>query len=890
MGTPLVGQRLGSYEITSLLGSGGMGEVYRARDVTLGRDVAIKILPELFALDAERRARFEREARVLAALNHPHIGAIYGFEQRSGIHALVLELVEGESLANRLRLGPLPIPDALALARQIADALHAAHEKGIIHRDLKPSNILVSRDGGVKVVDFGLAKAALDDPGSDLSHSPTITAGGTRAGVLLGTAAYMSPEQARGRRIDKRTDVWAFGCVLYELLTGRKAFDGASVSDTLAGVLEREPDWSALPRRMPAAVHRVLRRCLAKDPRRRLHDIADARLELDDGLDNTADSDATAVPSQPSRARMASWMLVAIAAGAAAAAAALLALMPRSAATVTRFTLALSDEAEFTGGMALSPDGRTLVYSAVDSAGRRLFRRALDSLESIPIRGTEGGNFPFFSPDGASVAFLVDRHIRRVPLQGGVAARIADAAASRGGAVWLPDDTIVFGAEGQGLMRVAASGGEIRDLTRLDTARGELEHRSPAVTPNGRAVSFTVHYGGRDSQRAHAVSLESGQRTELVQGNGACFLASGHIVFQRGGSLWVAPFNESALKLTVAPVAMVERVGIALDWSPKVALAANGSLAYATGGEPYPPRTLLWVDKKGREQPIDAPGRSWYWPQVSPDGSRIGVHIMDPINMDAWIYELDHGPLVRMTYHPHQDGYPLWSPDGKQVVFWSRQGGGPGDLYLRSADLTGDDVRLTVSRDFTYYTPFAWADGGKLLVFQAASRETGLGIGIMPIDGTQGPRLIVDGPADEAKPAMSPNGRWIAYESNVSGKAEVYVQPFPGLDGRWQVSSQGGAAPLWSPAGDELFYRNGPAVVSVPVETAGRTFRYGNPRVLFDGPYVLERMGQGDARSYDLAPDGQRFLMIKEPAPPTTEIVIIENWIEEVKRLVPARR
>jgi Tol biopolymer transport system component len=890
MGTPLVGQRLGSYEITSLLGSGGMGEVYRARDVTLGRDVAIKILPELFALDAERRARVEREARVLAALNHPHIGAIYGFEQRSGIHALVLELVEGESLANRLRLGPLPIPDALALARQIADALHAAHEKGIIHRDLKPSNILVSRDGGVKVVDFGLAKAALDDPGSDLSHSPTITAGGTRAGVLLGTAAYMSPEQARGRRIDKRTDVWAFGCVLYELLTGRKAFDGASVSDTLAGVLEREPDWSALPRRMPAAVHRVLRRCLAKDPRRRLHDIADARLELDDGLDNTADSDATAVPSQPSRARMASWMLVAIAAGAAAAAAALLALMPRSAATVTRFTLALSDEAEFTGGMALSPDGRTLVYSAVDSAGRRLFRRALDSLESIPIRGTEGGNFPFFSPDGASVAFLVDRHIRRVPLQGGVAARIADAAASRGGAVWLPDDTIVFGAEGQGLMRVAASGGEIRDLTRLDTARGELEHRSPAVTPNGRAVSFTVHYGGRDSQRAHAVSLESGQRTELVQGNGACFLASGHIVFQRGGSLWVAPFNESALKLTVAPVAMVERVGIALDWSPKVALAANGSLAYATGGEPYPPRTLLWVDKKGREQPIDAPGRSWYWPQVSPDGSRIGVHIMDPINMDAWIYELDHGPLVRMTYHPHQDGYPLWSPDGKQVVFWSRQGGGPGDLYLRSADLTGDDVRLTVSRDFTYYTPFAWADGGKLLVFQAASRETGLGIGIMPIDGTQGPRLIVDGPADEAKPAMSPNGRWIAYESNVSGKAEVYVQPFPGLDGRWQVSSQGGAAPLWSPAGDELFYRNGPAVVSVPVETAGRTFRYGNPRVLFDGPYVLERMGQGDARSYDLAPDGQRFLMIKEPAPPTTEIVIIENWIEEVKRLVPARR
>src|SRR5687767_3046906 len=394
MGTEMVGQRLGPYEVVGLLGSGGMGEVYRARDTALGRDVAIKILPEAFALDAERRARFEREARMLAALNHPHIGAIYGFEQRDSVHGLVLELVEGETLAHHLRAGPLPVREALTVARQIAEALEAAHEKGIVHRDLKPSNVILSRQGAVKVLDFGLAKAGLDESAADLSHSPTITIGGTRAGVLLGTAAYMSPEQARGKVVDKRTDVWAFGCVLFELLTGRMAFGGDTVSDTLARILERTPDWTALPPATPSNVRRLLQRCLEKDPRRRLHDIADARIEIEDALEKPAEVSTAGERSPASRLRIAGWAGAAAAGGALIALLAIRTMTAPSPEAVTRFTVSLPDSVEYGFGMALSPDGRTLVYSGADATGRRLYRRPLDSLESSPIRGTEGATLP----------------------------------------------------------------------------------------------------------------------------------------------------------------------------------------------------------------------------------------------------------------------------------------------------------------------------------------------------------------------------------------------------------------------------------------------------------------------------------------------------------------
>jgi serine/threonine-protein kinase len=539
-------------------------------------------------------------------------------------------------------------------------------------------------------------------------------------------------------------------------------------------------------------------------------------------------------------------------------------------------------------GLALSPDGRTLVYSGTGHDGIHLYKRTLDALESVPIRGAEGGRLPFFSPDGVWVGFSAGRALKKVPLKGGVATTVSEAAGGQGAATWLSDDTIVFATEGRGLMRIPASGGEPRQVTVLDRERGELEHRWPIVLPGDRTVLFTVHYGGQDSQRVHVVSLQSGQRAALVQGNGARFLPAGRIAFQRSGSIWVAPFDETRLELTGPPTAVLEGIGIGPDWSPIVGVGRDGSLAYAAGAaEPYPPRTLVWVDRTGHEEPVDAPARAWFWPQISPDGRRLGFHIMDPVNMDAWIYELDHGPLVRMTYHATQDGFPLWTPDGKLVAFWSRQAGDVANLYLRSADLTGTEKRLTTSGNTQ--APVCWAREGKLLVFQEDSPKTKADIGVVPIEGVPTPQMIIRGPADEQNPAMSPDGRWIAYQSNFSGRWEVYVQPFPGLDGRWQVSTQGGLTPTWHPNGRELFYRSARAMMGVPVETTGTSFKHSNPKVLFEGSYVADGTTVVDGRNYVLRPDGERFLMMKEERRSEPRIVVISNWIEELKRLVPTR-
>ena len=446
-------------------------------------------------------------------------------------------------------------------------------------------------------------------------------------------------------------------------------------------------------------------------------------------------------------------------------------------------------------------------------------------------------------------------------------------------ATWLPDGTIVFAQEGSGLLAVPVAGGAVRQLTSIDHEHGELEHLGPIAVPGGRAVSFTVHYGARDTQRVHAVSLDSGARSLLVEGNGARFLPSGHIVFQRLGSLWAARFDPARLALTSPPAAVLDDVGIGPLWSPTVGAAENGSFAYATGAQPFTPHTLVWVDRTGREQPIAVPARSWYWPQVSPDGKRLGFHDMDPVNMDVWIYDLEQPALIRMTFDPRQDGYPLWSPDGKQIAFWSRQHGDAANLYVRSADLIGSDRRLTTGPN--YHLPFSWAGGGTLLVFQENSHESGTNIGVVAIDGAKTHTMLIETPADEGYPAVSPDGRWIAYQSNLSGRPEVYVQPFPDLGGRWQVSTQGGTAPLWHPKGSELFYRIDRAVMSVPLDAGGSSFKYGSPRKLFEGPYVAD---DEYGRNFTLAPDG-RFLMMKgDPAPPP-QIVVIMNWAEELQRL-----
>jgi serine/threonine-protein kinase len=888
------GTKIGAYEVIAVIGSGGMGEVYRARDSRLQRDVALKVLPDVFVNDPERSARFQREARLLASLNHPNIAGIHHLEETGTIKALVLELVEGPTLADRMAQGTVLLDEAVSIARQIAAALEAAHELGIVHRDLKPANVKVRPDGTVKVLDFGLAKA-LDSSASAAgdSQSPTVTGPAvTRVGVVLGTAAYMSPEQARGKPADHRADVWAFGCVLYEMLTGRRAFDGEHASDALARVLEREPDFSRLPPGTPPSIRRLLRRCLEKDPRRRLHHIADARLDLDDETASAQDAfsrePSLLRPAGPLRA--AAWMLIGLLAGGLLAGFGSRFATAPAPSPVARFAFSLPTDVRLRDPMAVSPDGRTLVYTGTDAAGSRLYKRALDTLESMPIRGTEGGRLPFFSPDGDWVGFFHGGTIKKIPVQGGAAETVYEAGTVLR-ATWLSDDSIVFGSS-SGLMRVPASGGEARQITVVDRGRGEVEHHSPVGLPDARAVMFTVHSGVRDAQRIDVVSLDSGERARLVDGSGAQFLSSGHVAFayQQSGSLWVARFDERRLRLTGPPTPVVEGIVISDGWIPTIAVGANGLLAYATGGteSSYLPRTLAWVDRTGRDEPVDAPARAWWWPQVSPDGRRLGFHIMDPANMDAWIYELDHGPLVRVTWHPAQDGYPLWTPDGTRIVFWSRQGGPTANLYLRSADLTGGDERLTTSPNAQQ--PFSWARDGQLLVFQEYSSETRMDIGVVPIEGERKPAWVVRGSSDEGRPAMSPDGRWIAYQSNLSGRFEVYVEPFPVTGDRWQVSIAGGASPIWAPNGRELFYRNNRAVMSVPVTTAGRVFSSGNPRTLFEGSYVPEESDVSGGRSYALAPDGRRFLMMKEQERPegssgATQIVVILNWVEELKQL-----
>jgi eukaryotic-like serine/threonine-protein kinase len=889
----MIGTRLAHYDIVEHLGSGGMGEVYAARDTKLNRLVALKFLPQIFAGDSERLARFQREARVLASLHHPNIATIHSIEEAAEQRFLVMELVDGETLAERLARGPLPLEEARSVATQIAEALDVAHSRGIIHRDLKPANIKIAPVGVVKVLDFGLAK---DIQAEAIAELQATTSEGTRVGVILGTAAYMSPEQARGQSADKRSDIWSFGCVLYEMLTGRQAFSGQTFSDTVAAVLQRDPDWTALPASTPLLVRRTIRRCLTRDLAKRARDIGDVRsdlAEIDDALT------APAVPlgeprPQARRLSIAIWIVAAAIAGSLLAGLGFWFARRPAPTAVTRFTITLPPHLELRGPMALSPDGRTLVYAAIDESGSRLYRRSLDSLEAVPIRGTEGGSAPFFSPDGASLGFSDIRALKRVPLQGGVATIVYQGSRALG-ATWLPDDTIVFGSQ-SGLMRIPAAGGEARQMTVVDRGKGEIEHHSPVAVSGGRAVLFTVHTGARDSQRIDVVSLPSGDRAHVTQGSGAKSLPTGQIAFafQRSGSLWVAPFDEGRLRLAGPPTPVVEGILVSDGWNPTIAAGANGSLAYAIGkaSTSYTLRTLFWVDKTGREQPIDAPAHAWWWPEISPDGRRLGFHIMDPANMDAWIYELDHGPLVRVTFNPAQDGYPLWTPDGRRIVFWSSQGGGVRELHVRAADLTGSEERLTTGRN--QQSPYSWSGDGKLLVFQQSSPDTGMDIGVVPIDGQQTATMLIHGPEDERHPAVSPDGRWIAYQSNVSGRWEVYVQPFPALGSRWQVSTQGGTSPIWDPRGRELFYRRARTVISVPVAGHGDTFTYGNPRVLFEGPYVNDVFDPGGGPTYALAPDGRRFLMMKEQEAPEgssgqTQIVVILNWAEELKGRVPAK-
>ncbi len=896
------GTRLGTYEVKSSLGVGGMGEVYLAKDTRLGREVAIKVLPESFARDSERLARFEREARLLAALNHPNIGAIYGLQEHESTSYLVLELVPGQTLAQRLKRGPLPVAEALAICRQVAEALEAAHEKGIVHRDLKSANVIITPEGKAKVLDFGLAKGLeVEGSAADLSRTPTVTGEATGVGVVLGTAAYMSPEQARGLPLDTRTDIWSFGCVLYEALTGRKAFEGATVSDTVAAILDREPDWQALPQKTPERARWLLRRCLEKDLRNRLRHIGDARIELEDASapPGTGPLSAVAVAGVSRRT------FIATAAGGLLAGAAGTEVFERysprgaaSAAQIVRFALPLAPGQRlvphFVPMLAISPDAK---YVAFSDAQGQLYLRALDHLETKPIQGVRGGA-PFFSPDGRWVGYRdpITRTVKKVALSGGAPITMF-ASNLIYGAAWGHDGYIYVTVSYPGAVtRIPATGGTPEDITKLDTQKEERIHRMVELLPGGGALLFTVGGGGMDSYdeaRIVAYSLKSGQRKTLIEG-GTCarYSPSGHVVYARAGGLFVVPFDLKRLEVTGPPVQVMDGVLMSRNTgAAHISLSAAGDLVYAPGGVEGGERTLMWVDRQGKAQPLGLPPRSYLHPRISPDGRQLAVEIEGPSH-DVYLYEFSRGVLTKLTLDGSSH-WPLWTPDGKRITF-RRWLNNTFSMWWMPADRSASEERLTTIGEMQ--SPVSWSPDARFLSFTGMGTEKVPAVYVLPMDQDRKPQPVAQSkfPAGSAK--FSPDGRWLAYCSNESGRSEVYVQVYPGPGPKIQVSNDGGSDPLWKRKGGELYYRNADKMMVVSVTTSP-TFSASKPRLLWEGQYSHGMSSSCGApgptsSNYDVTPDGQRFLMIRDKAQDfyATQLNVILNWAEELKHLNPDQR
>jgi len=902
------GTRLGSYEVLSALGVGGMGEVYRARDTKLNRDVAIKVLLPAVANDPERLARFSREAQVLAALNHPNIAQIHGLEDSGGVRALVMELVEGPTLADRIAEGAIPIDEALSIAKQIAEALEAAHDRGIIHRDLKPANIKVREDGTVKVLDFGLAKGLNPAAASSAAamSSPTVTLHGTQAGMILGTAAYMSPEQAAGKVVDKRSDLWAFGVVLHEMLSGRQVFTGETLSHVLAAVLKTEPDWTALPVETPAPIRKLLRRCLEKDRRQRLADAADARLEIEEALASPG-AETVAPAAAPSR-RVAPVAIALALAGVALIAALLVwaVMRPASPAPLrpTRFAVVPPPaEALVISGVVrdldLSRQGAHLVY-----AGPRgqLMVRALDRLDALPVPGVTNARALFLSPDARWIGFFtgVSGELKKVSIAGGSPISLCRVTGAPRGASWGPDETIVFATNEPttGLFRVSAGGGKPEVITTPDSTKGvEGDHVFPSVLPGGRAVLFTIASVSNIAANGQVavLDLKTGRIKTLIRdGSQAEYVETGHLIYATAGTLRAVRFDLAKLEILGDPVPVVEQVMTAGTGAANFSVSRHGTLVYVPGGavsQGRGTRSLVWVTRQGREQPIAAPPRTYNYPSVSPDGTRVALAIDDQ-EVDIWTRDFAREGLTRLTFDPGRDSYPAWAPDGRRIVFTSSRGG-PFNLFSRPADGTGTDERLTISSNVQFGSPSFSADGSRM-VFTEVMPKTGEDLMSLSMDPSTGlsargerPEPLLATIFAERNPQISPDGHWLAYESNESGQEDIYVRPFPKVgDGRWQISSGGGNVPLWARSGRELFYRNGDSMMSVSVQTTP-TFSAGNPTKLFQG-YIF-----GLGRSYDVSRDGQRFLMIKDntAGDQTTtsgSIVVVLNWFEELKAKLAA--
>ena len=894
------GLRVGRYEIVAPLGAGAMGEVYRARDTNLHRDVALKVLPELFAVDPDRLARFTREAQLLATLNHPNIAAIHGLEESNGTRALVLELVDGPTLADRIGRGPIPLAEALPIARQIAEALEAAHEKGIIHRDLKPANIKITGARVVKVLDFGLAKVCDGAPQSDLSRSPKLTATNLGERTILGTPAYMSPEQARGAPLDRRTDIWSFGCVLYEMLTGRVLFAGDTISDTIAAILEREPDGTKLPADTPVPIRRLLRRCLEKDRKRRLDSMSDARLEIDDANACPAGETLARAATPPRRVTpVAIAALAGLTVIAALVAWILMRPAPATPALPARFAIVPApglplNVSGLARDLALSPDGRHLVYRAGGSntAGSPLMVRAIDQLEAKLVADVGGAYAPFFSPDNRWIGFFENTELKKVSIAGGPAITLCRFSGVPLGASWGDDNTVTFATNtpGTGLWRVSADGGEPTILTTADPAQPEGTYSFPSVLPLGRGVLFTIATASQADSSVAVLDLKTGQRKTLIRGGGdAQYVETGHLIFAAAGALRAVRFDPVRLEVLGDPVTVVDHVMMKPTGGANYAVSRAGRLVYIGAGlsELATPRALLWVDRKGHEEPTGAPLRAYGTPRLSPDGTRVAAEVYDQ-NTNIWIWDFAQETLRRLTFESGGAGMSVWTPDGRQIIFESGRTGMPG-VYKQAADGSGTVDRLSTSATPQWPTSIA-PDGQWVAGFDLMAGAVPTNIVFLPLTRPPGSDPVRDLKFNGSFSDFSPNGRYLAYQSNESGRDEIYVRPFPRVDnGRWQVSTAGGTRPVWARNGRELFYLDASNVlIAVPVGTTGPTMSLGTPVKVFDTKYAEPN----PSRHFDVSADGQRFLMLKassasdHPATPAS-MVVVEQWFEELRQRVP---
>ena len=884
------GTRLGPYEIVSLIGAGGMGEVYRAREARLGRDVAIKVLPAAAALDPDRLARFDREARLLASLNHPHIATLHGIEHADGVRALVLELVEGETLADIIGRGPVPVREALRLAGQIADALDAAHAKGVIHRDLKPANIKVTPQRQIKVLDFGLAKAfAPSGLDADPAQVPTVTDAGTREGLVVGTAAYMSPEQARGQSIDKRTDIWAFGCVLYEMLTGRRAFAGATMSDTIAAILQREPDWSALPASLPPDIARLLRRCLEKDLARRLRDIGNTRADLDESVASGAQPASAATATIQTSA----WTLWLPTAAAVVLATVLIAQRfgvfqsaapPAPPSAVSRFIETV------TGGLPLAPapslaltqDGRRLAYVAVQDGVRALYVRDLDDVTARPLAGTQDADQPFFSPDGRWIAFFAESKLKKVAVAGSAPITIAPVANPRGG-TWLPDNTIIFAPSAATvLMRVAAEGGKAEPASTLDRSLNEASHRWPHALPGGEAIVYAAGptASTREWMEAHVVAQSlAGNRRRVVAAHGSFphFVSSGHLLYAQSGLVYGHAFDPKSLETTGDAFPILERItsGSSINGGSLIlAISPAGTIVYVPGFDRQVDVVLL--DRSGKERVV-MPAGSYFMPRLSPDGRLIALSVATGTDSDVWIHDITRGTTTKLT-SGGRNLWPMWSPDGTRVAYASSREGST-NVYWRLADGSDAEEQLTSSAHTVI--PQSWARDGQHLVVTNVQPDHPNYVAVMPTAGPHTIQRFQTGDAFASLGSLSADGAWMAYVSAESGRLEVYVRPYPGPGPALQISTAGGDEPCWAGRGLELLFRRGETLFSVNLTSSGGRLTAAAAKPIFTG-----RIAAGGVRTgYDVSADGRTlvFAKLRQPRENLSQFIVLLNALEAIR-------